>query len=363
MNFIQDYLAERGRAPGCSDADGPATCVMLTPRFHASRQVVFLVLPGDRSDPSIVAKVPRWPAAACSARREARNLTAIETRWGAVPTGVPRHLALDTFRGWPVAVQTALVGRALDQATLRRAPDEWCAAVGSWLTGLRPPGPPGDGGTGSRSAEVFARLVEPPLGRLAEAFGATGSEAELLRRTRDLVEPLRGAGLPLVVEHGDFSPPNVMRLRDDTIGAVDWELAEVEGLPATDLFFFLTTVAFARRRATRTGDQVHAFERAFFGPAAWAGPHAARYAERIGLGREWLTPLFVATWPRYVAGLLERHGATTPETLDWLRGNRYVALWRYAVTHAETALLSAGIPPSQASASSDRPRRRGEVDP
>ena len=54
-----------------------------------------------------------------------------------------------------------------------------------------------------------------------------------------------------------------------------------------------------------------------------------------------LTPLFVLTWLRYLVGLLSRladanglAGRFDDETANWLRQNRYFALWQHAVEHA-----------------------------
>jgi hypothetical protein len=145
--------------------------------------------------------------------------------------------------------------------------------------------------------------------------------------------------MPLVFEHGDLSHPNIMLLKDGAPGVVDWELAEPRGIPTYDLFFFLTYIAFASQSARKGGEHLAAFQAAFFGRAAWARPYVAAYAARLHLPPHTLTPLFVLCWARYMTSLLLRldaaptSGRLARETADWLRANRYYALWRHAVTN------------------------------
>ena len=45
--------------------------------------------------------------------------------------------------------------------------------------------------------------------------------------------------------------PNLLTMHDGRVGVVDWELAQANSLPAVDVFFFLTYVAFSQRRAKK----------------------------------------------------------------------------------------------------------------
>jgi thiamine kinase-like enzyme len=50
----------------------------------------------------------------------------------------------------------------------------------------------------------------------------------LVEQALELLAPLSGAEMPLVMEHGDLNPPNLIRLADGRLGMVDWEVAEPE---------------------------------------------------------------------------------------------------------------------------------------
>lgn len=318
-------------------ATAPLSCVVITPRFRASSHVVFLVLPKGQPDPVLVAKVPRLVGASASIEREVANLRAVQALRAGGFDSIPRVIAFEEYCGRPILVETALVGRSMDPATVRHQRARCCDAVASWLTEVQQPA----SGPADADAGWFERLIAQPLRFFAESFPLSDTDAQLLERTWELIAPLRDSALPLVVEHGDLSNPNIMLMKNGDLGVVDWELADPYGLPTNDLFFFLTYATFAARNARSNNDYLAAFQSAFFGPAAWARPYILAYAERLQIAENQLTPLFVVCWARYIAGLLMRlgnatgpHGRFGVDTADWLRANRYYALWRYTVAHA-----------------------------
>lgn len=53
------------------------------------------------------------------------------------------------------------------------------------------------------------------------------------------LETLTRENWPVVVQHGDFVPWNLLRRPDGTIGAIDWEYGTLEGFPFLDLVYYL----------------------------------------------------------------------------------------------------------------------------
>lgn len=374
MSMVLRFLEEnRERLElGRHGAGGRLASLMLTPRFHASSHVVCLILADGRPDPVLVAKIPRLGGPSATLEREAANLRRVQALRPEGWRGVPRLVAFETYAGWPILVETALAGRAYDRAAVRRDPALASAEGAAWLVDLAAAGgtmplggvPGGTWNEGDADASLrpvvldIDRVVERPLDLLRGALPWNEGELRMVERTQDLVAPLRTCGLRAVFEHGDFSAPNVMRLADGGLGVVDWELADPAGMPAADLFFWLTYVAFARSGARTLGAQVTAFQEAFFEESTWARRLVLDYADRVGLGVDALTPLLAATWAHYVAGLVgrlvaagdalavagERVGSAAPDeaTLAWLRGNRYFALWRCTVARAHRLDWQAG---------------------
>lgn len=307
--------------------------VVLTPRFAASRHVIVLLLPAGRAEPLLVAKLPRLAGDGAALAHEADVLRALQAARPGGLDSVPAVIAFEEVSGYPLLVETALVGPPLDRAAVRRDPARACALGVDWLADVATPP------RGTLDEAAFARLVSEPLAAFAAGFPLARADEALLAMTRESAERLRGVGLPLVLEHGDLSHPNLILCAGGGLGVVDWELAQLAGLPAHDLFFFLTYVAFARQDARTTAAQVEAFRGAFFGRDAWARPYALEYAARLGLASEWLGPLFVLCWARYTTRLWARVNAAegapaaNGERAAWLRDNRYYALWQYAIEH------------------------------
>jgi hypothetical protein len=326
LRFLETNRARLGLARRAGRA--PLSYLLVTPRFRASRHVVFLALERGRPEPVLVAKLPRVPDAGALAR-ETANLRRVAA--GGTPSAsVPRVLAFEACGAGDILVETALLGSALDAATVRRDFGPWGHAVVDWLAGLdrSAPGP-----------DWFERQVEAPLDTLARLAALSPDEARAIENTRALAAHLRGAALPAVFEHGDLSPPNVLRLRAGGIGVLDWELADPHGLPAGDLFFFLTWAAWAREGAGTDEARSAALAHAFFGRDAWARPFVLDYARRLGLPAATLTPLFVLTWARTLARFVDRlegsAGRFAPGSSEWLRQNRYYHVWRQSLARAD----------------------------
>lgn len=336
MKALCEYVIHSWNDLGLSETPVPdeLSCLLRTPRFRASSHVLFFLFAPDRSEPILVAKTPRLPGDVQSIEREALNLQALASVGEHGIEGVPRVALYRDWHDTRLLIQTALPGRPMSPSFVRTQPEACLEATMDWVTNLH------------RETRAFATdrrhsmgaVISDTLYVLESTFAGNGAEMGLVRRTRDLVRPLVDYVLPRVFEHGDLSSPNI--LIDDTgqLGVVDWELADPAGVPAADVFFFLTYMAFAREDATQTHQHVEAFSKAFFGPRAWARRHVVDYAQALRLPLQSLPHLFALCWARYLATLIARlheveSGAPrdATELLEWLRSNRYYALWSHTL--------------------------------
>jgi aminoglycoside phosphotransferase (APT) family kinase protein len=339
MNVVVRFLStNRDRLElGRFGLDGPLSSLFVTPRWPTSRHVVVLITARGTSRPVLVAKLPRLRAGGEGLACEASILEAIQAARPDGFRGIPRVVAHEHVESRPLLVETALRGRPVGSEIRRRDRARYVAEILDLLETL------------PRStitvADAFERLLEEPLRGFARSFGEASEEADLAARTLAVLEILRAVATPLVLEHGDLSHPNLISLEEGGIGVVDWELAELHGLPLHDLCFFLAFVAFATRRTRTTEARVAAFHDAFLAPGAWARPAVGEYARRLGLDATLLTPLFIACWARYTTRLLERVGGDD-ETAAEVEGPRsaprlgaaarlhaypYYAMWRHAI--------------------------------
>ncbi len=343
MNAIVSFLsANRDRLElDRFDLEGPVSSLFVTPRWPTSQHVVVLLMARGSGRPVLVAKLPRLQAGGEGLAREASTLVAVQSARPEGFAGIPRLVAHERVGSRPLLVETALRGRPVGSTIPRRGRPGYVAGILDLLETLPRPT--------ATLAGAYERLIEEPLRRFARSFGDGSEEADLAERTLALLDALRPMETPLVLEHGDLSHPNLISLEEGGIGVVDWELAELNGLPAHDICFFLAFVAFATRRARTADERLAAFHDAFLAPGAWARSAISEYAQRLGVDAALLTPLFIACWARYTTRLAGRVGgddetaAGVGESNAWpthagvasrLHAYPYFALWRHAMALA-----------------------------
>jgi aminoglycoside phosphotransferase len=340
MNTILTYLKNNAQQLALEKYGDPErmSSTILTPRFRASSHVIVFVRFGDSIDPALVAKVPRLPGDHARLEKEAAMLEAAHSWRKGGFDSIPRVVAFEDYGGHRLLIETALVGRAMSPAFVRGNLDSSLETGMNWLLDFHV----ATQHKVENKAAWFAKQVELPVNVLENALNLAPDEKQLLAETRELAESLRNADLPVVVSHNDFSHPNIMLCKGDSLGVVDWELADKDGLPAFDLFFYLKYIAFARNEAQTNEKYVQAFREAFFSDTAWARPYLARYCEALHLDAGLLASSFVLCWLQYVAGLISRladsdttGGKLDGKTAAWLRQNRYFLLWQEAVQNIE----------------------------
>ena len=347
MNTVEAFLTKHWqRLPLDTFSTPPRlSSVVITPRFRASAHVLFFVLAAGKTEPLLVVKVPRLPGDHSRLDREAANLRQVQAARSGGFESIPRVVAYEDYGDSRLLIETALDGQTMDPTLVRRQPQACISAGLTWLIDLHQ-------ATISHPADAGQRLqdlVEDDLAHFEGVFPLCAEEKHLIEQTHMMLAPLYTAVVPLVFEHGDFSAPNILKPARGGLAVVDWELAEPQGIPAVDLFFFLAYTAFAQQRARKLKDYLAAFRQAFFGTTAWTRPYIAQYAHSLHLPPEVLKPLFVLCWSRYMINLVMRlndlpahQGQVDHATATWLRSNRYYALWRYTLEHVGDLNIGAG---------------------
>ena len=332
MNFIDHLLADRYEELGL-DKYGIGrqwATVLLTPRFVTSRHVVALIFADGAREPSLVVKVPRQPGDNDSVRREAQVMDQLMAYGAGRGIGVPEVVAVLDVGPHAVLIETAVTGAQLNP---KRVGADIAAAVsaGAAFVATLPLTRPAP-----ENGDWYQRTIGRPLTDLASLLPLEPDLTELVKRTHAVLEPLRSAALPAVVEHGDMSHPNLFLDRSGQLQVVDWERSRTDGVPGHDLVFYLQYLSESSELAFSRPAQVAAFDKAF-GSTGWALVHLRDHLRLRGVSPELLPLLVIAVWARSAATLAYRlNGEQGPEQARSpmraaVLADRDFWLWRHVV--------------------------------
>jgi Phosphotransferase enzyme family len=302
---------------------------LSAPGAFPSQKVLFFLFDGSAGTPEHIVKITRDPGLNSRLENEFRALTLLEEK--RLAASLPRPAFMGRHAGLVVVGETAVDGspfRERTQATsdcpYARAAVDWLVELGA-VTAHRPVGGP------AAVAAVLERLLEEftgiyEVGPAAERFLA--EQVAALARSGD--------GLPLVFQHGDPGPWNVMITPEGKPVFLDWEAAEPEGMPLWDLFHFLRSYGFAVSRAAGTHDPTDSFAQHFLADSALTPlfvDATRRACAGTGLSSRLVEPLFYLCW---VHRALKEASRLTP---GQLHEGRYVNLLRVAIERRDAPTL------------------------
>jgi hypothetical protein len=305
--------------------------MMLTGGSRSINKVVGLVFSSRQTEPHLAVKLPRVPESLPGLIREAETLAALEAfRPGAVP-GVPRLLFCDERRDPMMVGETALAGQPISTLLHRDNAQAIALQASNWVANLAR-----SFGSAPESPDAWwDRLIEPVMADFEQQYGEV-VDPGMLQETRRLLTGL--GALPLVPEQRDFAPWNVLLTPGGELAVLDWESAELRGLPALDLIYFLTYLAFQLDGAEGTSSRRSSY-RAALNPSTVTGrivaESLAHYAALTCLDPAAFAPLRLLTWlvhSRSEYRQLEGDAAGRPD-LESLRNSLFVGLWKEELEH------------------------------
>ena len=272
-----------GEEGGSDDGKSP---MLLTGGHRSINKVVALEFGSGQLRPMTATKFARVPEAEAGVGREATVLGRLaEERPDA--EGIP-HFRRRLQRGGRLGVaEGAIEGDSmLDRLTPKSFP-EMARRVTDLLIELAADrsGDPGQRTTIDEHLEFFEQNFGPAL------------EVEQLEALRAAAQAV--AKLPVVCEHRDCSPWNVVLASRDRPALLDWESAEPDGLPGLDLVYFLANAGFVLDKAFEE-QATRASYRRLLDPStpygAVAAAEAARYCEALDLDPSLLPALRTLCW-------------------------------------------------------------------
>ena len=163
----------------------PWSTVLLTPRFVTSRHIVAFVYNNAQRQPTLVVKVPRRPGDNEGVHREAEVLRSLSRLSEGRVTGVPAVVGTPQVGNHAVLIETALNGAQLDPDRVAKDLPLAVRAGAGFVCALPVTR------TAKENEDWYARTITAPLEELIELAPLRGQVSDLVRRTHNLLAPLR----------------------------------------------------------------------------------------------------------------------------------------------------------------------------
>ena len=317
------WLREGWTEWGLGSVPARLSTLLVTGGPRTVSKVVLLAFEEPSPVPVIAVKAPRVDEAAAGVRREGVALARLAAcRSGGIP-GVPRLLIRREIDGVPLLVETALRGRPLESLLTSRSHGAWSMKVADWLAALA------QGGAVRPAPYWREAIVEPMLSRFVEMFERVVDQG-LLREGEAIVREI--GVLPAVPEQRDFGAWNVLVAPAGDLVVLDWESAEVDGLPALDLLYYLAYASFNVDRARGRDSRLASFRRSL-DPSTPTGAVRrdclARYLDALGLDSAHLASLRALVWLIHAQSDFHHAAADAggPPPAEALARSLFLALW------------------------------------
>lgn len=281
---------------------GETLPVLVANGFDDRRRVVMLPFTSDRRYPSVALKLDRAIAHSPRTDRERKGLTTIRREIPEVlRESIPELVSICQFRSLEISMEGVVPGRPLSALTnswnvrQKRLVEDYQLAV-DWLIRF---------GKGTREVdptwriEDHSRYVESHLHEYLEVQRPGVEITRLLGQAKKRSLDLIGASVPLVWQHRDFTPENIVR-SGDRIHVFDWEGAEF-GLPLLDLVYFSEIWYRQIRRLRSWVGQETEIRRFLLGEPADPIVEAIsgallKYGRRVAVDRGFLPVLLTVYW-------------------------------------------------------------------
>jgi hypothetical protein len=297
------------------------TWILLTGGPRSISKPVGLVFADDEPRPRLTVKFARVPESSAPLLNEAAVLRALPR--SRASNRAPR-VVFAHDRGDAIVGETVLDGKPLSTALRWATADELATAGAHWLRDLAGETTPSD------PNEWWERLVGSRSREFARLYEGVVSDHELKAAQASLASL---GWLPLVCEHRDFAPWNILLGRDGKLNVLDWESAEQRGLPLCDLTYFLAYWAFFLEGAMKSRRFVKAYRR-IFDPSTPTGSLASKqisaYCAALRIPLEARQPLRLYTW--MIHSFSEHQGLVMDvggrPSVERLRSGLFLALWR-----------------------------------
>ena len=273
----------------------------------ASHSCSFSARSGDRSSkvilysfkesnkvPDIVVKVVRVPQFNHKLEHEHRMLSLLKEKSFVDTHSFPEPLFIAHHENLAVCGQKAVHGHPFLRRTKGNASCPLAHAAIDWIIQLGSSSADHGAATPDEISASLSRLFT----RFIEIYTLSEREKTFLREQIEELGRARSR-IPLVFQHGDADPCNVVTTGSKEVAFLDWETSELHGVPLWDLFSFVRGFGRWISRSRGNHDDLDSFAQHFLSTSPmrrFLNDASKRYCESVGLESALVEPLFYTCW-------------------------------------------------------------------
>lgn len=331
------YLVELAATAGI-DLTGYRWVLSAKGEYSTRKVLFFLMAPGAET-PTYIVKMTRSAAFNYRLENEYAALAALYAKGIGNPQTFPKPLFVGRHADLSIVGESIVQGEPFARKSQRNANCPALQAAIQYLINL---------GTATAdhsaaSPQAVAHALQTLFDQFQAIYQLTPAQQAFLAEQIQQVAK-SSAALPLVFQHGDPGPWNMLVTPDGQVALLDWEAAETQGIPLWDLFYFLRSYALDCARAQGINDGLRGFQSQFLADTPLSRLIVAtvnRYCQTIDLPAHLVLPLFYTCWMH--RALKE----ATRLTGDKLQRGRFVNLLRLCIDQQTAPTLQRlGQPPA-----------------
>lgn len=300
---------------------------LAAPGEYPSQKVLVFLFGTEGDAPQSVVKITRDASLNSRLENEWRALTLLRDGGIGADDTLPRPQFFGLHAGLAVLGESAINGERFRKRTRATADCPYARAAVEWLLDL---GTTTVVGTRADARGALSKL-EPLFERFSQIYRLDAEEEDFLR-VQVAALARGGDRFPLVFQHGDPGPWNVLITPDGRPAFLDWEAAEPLGMPLWDIFHFLRSYGVMVSRAAGTRDPLRSFAEQYLDQSDLSlllVETTRRFCAQTGLAPGLVEPLFYVCWIHRAL----KEAATRPP--HGLEGGRYINVIRMAIARRD----------------------------
>jgi len=248
----------------------------------------------DKGQPDYIVKMVRDPGLNYRLENEAQSLQLLAEKGLLDPEILPQVIFYGHHAGLALVGESIIEGVPFRQKTAATADCPYGLAVLDWFVEL-----------GAATADVqavapsdIAASLTQLLARFVQIYQPTPEQHDFLEQQ---IENLGRSAvpIPLVFQHGDPGPWNMLVTPSGRVGVFDGEAADPAGMPLWDLFYFMRSYSLDAARKQGMNNRLAAFTQQFLNDTPLSRLFIeiiTEYCQRTGLDSRLVEPLFYTCW-------------------------------------------------------------------